>query len=461
MVMAILQMHKIKLKEFTDLDLGDVRRNERFVTIIDNVINHPGHSIQEQNESWYGAKATYEFFKNEEISLEKLQLAIHTYGAANVPDDLDCVLILHDTSNISYNGLQAEGLGYLDHGYGKGLLLHTSMVASTTGTPLALLYQQIWARKDSEKGKTKDRQKKLIEEKESYKWIKGIEESNKILSATTKVHIADREADIYELFFMPPEANAELLIRACRSRRTTASASLWEEISNLPLAASIVLQIPNETGHKKESKTVEVRYQKIELLRPKHSKSSYESVWLTAIEVREPEIEDEERGIWWKLLTTLEVKDVEDVKLYILWYTYRWLIERFHYVLKSGCKIEALQLKQAESLKKAVVMYSLAGFKIMQLTYQSRETPQVSCEVVLSKNEWEALYIRIHKTGTLPTIPPTLEQAAKWIGRLGGHLGRKSDGPPGLKTIWRGYQRLRDFTDLYVLIKNEKNLGND
>lgn len=455
-------MHKITVKEFTELDLGDVRRNERFTTIIDNVIHHPGQSIQQQNKNWYDAKATYEFFKNEEVSLERIQQAIQAYGAASVAANLDCVLVLHDTSNISYNGLQAEGLGYLDNKLGNGLLLHSSMVASTGGIPLALLYQQIWARETAELGKGKNRHKKPIEEKESYKWIKGIAESNRLLNpSTTKVHIADREADIYELFFLPPDANAELLIRAFQDRKIAAGSYLWQEISKLPLNASIVLQIPDVSGHKKQDTTVEVRYQKVELLCPQAKKGKYESVALTAIEVRQPGIENEESGIWWKLLTTLEVKNIEDVKQYIKWYTYRWLIERFHYVIKSGCKIEALQLKQAESLKKAIVMYSLAGFKIMQMTYQSRETPAVSCEVVLSRNEWEALYIKIHNTAMIPETPPSLQQAAKWIGRLGGHLGRKSDGPPGVKTIWRGYQRLRDFTDLYALLKTEINLGND
>jgi hypothetical protein len=460
--MPDLGMHKITTKEFTELDLGDIRRNERFTTIVDNIINRPGQSIQQQNENWYNAKATYEFFKNEDITLEKLQQTIHAYGAASIATDLDFVLILHDTSNISYNGLAAEGLGYLDNKLGNGLLLHTSMVASTSGIPLALLYQQVWTRDINELAKGKERQNKSIEEKESYKWLKGIMESNQLLdSATTKVHIADREADIHELFSMERGANTEFLIRAFQNRQIVGGTPLWNEISNLPLNASIVLQIPDVTGHKKAATTVEVRYQKVTLLCPKHKKGKYQNVELTAIEVRQPGMEDEESGIWWKLLTTLEVTDIEDVKLYILWYTYRWLIERFHYVLKSGCKIESLQLKQAESLKKAIVMYSLAAFKIMQMTYQSRETPDVSCEVVLSRNEWEALYIRIHKTGVIPTIVPTLQQAAQWIGRLGGHLGRKSDGPPGLKAIWRGFQRLNDFTDLYMFLKTEKNLGND
>ena len=57
-------MHKITLKEFTELNLGDVRRNKGFITILENVIHQPGQSITGQKENWYGAKATYEFFKN-------------------------------------------------------------------------------------------------------------------------------------------------------------------------------------------------------------------------------------------------------------------------------------------------------------------------------------------------------------------------------------------------------------
>jgi hypothetical protein len=453
-------MHKITEKEFPLLSLGDVRRNQRFTTILNNIVNMPGQSILQQNDNWYDVKATYTFFSNKSISLAMLQQAIYAYGKAGVAAPLGCVLVLHDTTNLCYNGLEVEGLGYLDKGYGKGLMLHNSIVASTSGIPLALLHQQLWTRSESERGKTKDRSKKKIEDKESYKWLKGIEETNQMMPPLKKIHIADREADIYELFFMPPHSNAELLIRACRSRKTTAHTSLWDTISNLPPAASVTLQIPNETGHKKQAITAQIRYRKTELLRPKNSKSSYNSVWVTAIEVRQPTA-TKEKGVWWKLLTTLEVKDVEDVKQYVTWYTYRWLIERFHYVLKSGCGIEALQLKNVDALKKAIVLYSLAGFKIMQLTYQSRETPDVSCETVLDKTEWQALYLKIHQTTILPSTPPTLKQAAQWVGKLGGYLGRNSDGPPGVKVMWRGYQRLKDFTELYRLFVVNQNLGKE
>jgi hypothetical protein len=453
-------MHKITEKEFSDLDLGDVRRDKRFVSILENIINHPGQSIPQRNKSVYDIKATYNFFSNDDIPLEKIQKAIHAYGATGVPAQQNCVLIPHDTSSISYNDLNVEGLGYLDHGAGNGIMLHSSMAVSTEGIPLSLLYQQLWARDKEELGKTKDRRTKPIEDKESSKWPKGIEACNKLLGdSITKVHIADREADIYGIFFTEPEANSELLIRAYRSRKITGNEFLWDNISNLSAADTIVLDIPDAKGYKKVPTKVEVRYSEVEILRPKHNQSKYESITLTAIEVRQPGIEDDEKGIWWKLLTTLEVKDIEDVKKYIRWYTYRWLIERFHYVIKSGCGIEDLQLRSVDALKKAIVMYCLAGFKIMQLTYQSRATPEISCEVILTKNEWQALYVTINKTGLLPSSPPTLEQATKWIGRLGGHLGRKSDGPPGLKTVWQGYLRLQDMAMMYQQLK--KDLGND
>jgi hypothetical protein len=39
------------------------------------------------------------------------------------------------------------------------------------------------------------------------------------------------------------------------------------------------------------------------------------------------------------------------------------------------------------------------------------------------------------------------------VAQLGGHLGRRGDGPPGWKTVWRGWQYLDDLVTgarLYV-----------
>ena len=442
-------MHKISIKDFPGLDLGDIRRNKRFVAIIENITTQPGSSIPKHNDSWYDTKATYDFFKNEQVSVASLQKSIEQYGV-NQLENTNEVLIIHDTSNISFNELQAEGLGYLDSKLGRGIMCHSSIAVSTEGLPLSLIHQHTWVRPlENLEQSEKVKQARKFEDKESYRWYRGIAQVNKLLNTEIKkVHIADREADMYELFFCAYEPNTELLIRSHYNRSLPDGSHLWEAVGATAAKGEITLSIPDAKGRKSIPVTAEVRYQSVEILRPSRSKASYESVELTAIEIKQTD-NDSTDTIHWKLLTTLEVKDLNDVLKYIKWYTYRWLIERFHYVLKSGTKIEELQLKQASSLQKAIALYSIAGFRIMQLVYQSRTHPEASCELVLTRAQWHVLYVLIHHSNDIPEQPPSLAQAVMWIGRLGGHLGRKSDGPPGLKTTWLGYQRICDAAIVY------------
>lgn len=446
-------MHQVKLEDFSGVDFGDVRREKRFVTIINNISSQPGSSIPKQSGSWYDAKATYEFFKNAEVSVDALKKVVSLYGSKQVENQMQ-LLIIHDISMISFNTLQADGLGYLATKEGRGILCYSSLAATTEGLPLSLLYQHTWTRPLEELGKAAKRRERNFEDKESYNWYTGMRQVNAQLGGNVqKIHIADREADVYELFFSAYEDNTELLIRAKHNRKTAEGSPVWDLVSSHPAQATVTLDIPDVSGKKKRSVEAEVRYQPIKILRPQLNRDKYESVLLTAIEIKEKadKDSDSEEIVHWKLLTSLEIESPSEALKCVKWYTYRWLIERFHYVLKSGTKIEELQLKQAESLQKAILVYSIAAFRIMQLVYNSRFKPQVSCEVVLTSHQWRVLYLLIHRKKEIPIQPPTLHEAIMWIGKLGGHLGRNSDGPPGLKTVWLGYQKLCNATEIYEI----------
>jgi len=451
-------MHQINIKELSELDLGDIRRNERFVKIIDNLIRKPGNSIPQLSDDWYETKATYEFFKSDKFSHDDLIKAIRQYGVSNV--EASTVLVVHDRSSFSYNNLEAtQGLGYVENKLGRGILSQNSIAVSACGTPLALLNQILWTRPMEQLGKAVKRKEKLPEQKESYKWCQSIKTCNELLDKKIKkIHIADREADIYEVFFMPPDANAELLIRACQNRKIAQGSPLWQHIHQSPIKQTIALTVLDKDTGKSRQIKADVRHSEVEILRPRNQSSEYESVKLTAIEIKEKS--KRQNAIHWQLLTTLDVNTAQDINRYIQWYTYRWLIERFHFALKSGCKVEQLQLKQADSLKKAIATYSLASFKIMQMTYQSRATPQANCEIVFTKQEWQTLFSLATHSAQIPKNPPTLKQAVTWIAQMGGYLNRKSDGPPGLITIWRGYRKLTECVKLFSII-NEKNLGKE
>ena len=357
----------------------------------------------------------------------------------------------------------AEGLGYLDHKDGRGILCYSSVAISDDGVPLSLIYQHSWTRPIEQLGKGSKRKTTPFEQKETYEWYRGMTEVNKqVGNNIQKIHIADRGADIYELFFSAYQTNTDLLIRGWQNRNLSDGSPLWEAVSKQPFAATVELQIPDKTGKKKTGVEVEVRYHQVEILRPQRSSNQYESVELTAIEIKQTgeKKEWQEELLHWRLLTSLSVNTVTEALQCVQWYCYRWLIERFHYVLKSGTRIEQLQLKNAGSLQKAIHVYSLAAMRIMQMVYQSRVTPHQSCEVVLTKEQWIVLYMLIHKKGDIPAKPPTLGEAVEWIGKLGGHLGRKCDGPPGLKTIWLGYQRICDAAHVYEIL-NKQNLGKE
>ena len=141
-------------------------------------------------------------------------------------------------------------------------------------------------------------------------------------------------------------------------------------------------------------------------------------------------------------MTTLPIETFEQVWQAVQWYSYRWLIERFHFTLKSGCRIEELQLRSKDRLLKALATYSIVAWRLMSLTYQARLTPEASCEQVLEPKEWKLLR-RKFSPKSRSKKPPTLRQAMVWIAQLGGFLARKGDGDPGLQTLWRGLGKLQ------------------
>ena len=98
-------------------------------------------------------------------------------------------------------------------------------------------------------------------------------------------------------------------------------------------------------------------------------------------------------------------------------------------------------------------MYAPAAVRIVALRDLARRHPDVPCTEALSESEWRAPWSRIHKEPpSRTTRPPSLRQAVLWIGRLGGHLGRKDDGMPGVRTLWRGWRDLQTLVVLYEIL---------
>lgn len=261
------------------------------------------------------------------------------------------------------------------------------------------------------------------------------------------VTVADREADIYELFAMPRARNSELLIRATHDRKTLLGNVIWKEVEQQQVIASFDLEIGDpRTG---EMRTVKMNIRSsMVLLAPPKTKAHLPAIIVHGLLVS-PQDVTAQKGLEWRLISSTPVENEQTAIQFVRWYSYRWRIERFHYILKSGCRLEELQLRTLPALRKAVVTYSLSAFKLMQLLYESRVNPEQQATNYLSEQECQAIYIYNYKVKLLPKTTFTLSKAVWLIARMGGYIGRNNDGPPGIKTLWRGLQQLNTIMQVY------------
>lgn len=409
-------------------------------------------------------KATYNFWKSSRIEAEDI-IEAHQKQVTQRASKEEIVLAIQDTSDFNFTHHQAktesQGFGMTcAQKYVRGLKVHSLMASTTQGVPLGILEQQIWTRPLKTKNKKKQKTRPSILQKESKRWLTGLVSAElAIPETTTVVTVTDREGDIYDLFALKRESNSELLIRAKHNRRVNHELKFVKEaMEGISAAGQLEIVVPRQDEKKSRTASLTIRYASFDFPPPINRAKSFlgQSVSLNVICALENNPNPEVKPIQWLLLTTLEVNSFESAVRYIRWYTYRWLIERYHYVLKSGCRIEQLQLKTAERIKKALATYSIVAWRLLWLTYQTRENPSLPGDTILEQYEWQSLYCHFHGF-PLSKEPPSLQQAMILIARLGGFLARRGDGFPGVKTLWRGLQRLHDIASTWRLLHSSPN----
>ena len=442
-------------EELKEVSLGDKRLNKRLKTMVSQISAYPNASIPQACGDWSNTKAAYRFWDNQQVKAEAIMLA-HTQQTQERCTKYKTVLAIQDTTDFDFTSHPAtQGLGYLERRYLQGLKSHSVLTVSTEGSPLGLIHQQNWARENEKLGKKVERHRKKTKEKESQRWIDSLlATEEKLQDIPHIVTVADREADIYDLFATLRRKGHDFLIRSAQNRVVNHwKRKLREAIKSEPIEGTAQLKIGRRGNRKARIATLSIRYKTFEIQPPQNRRKSegLQAISLQVIWVEEIAPSTGEKPINWLLLTTLSIDSFEESVKYLQWYAYRWLIERYHYVLKSGCGLEKLQLKTAERLKKAFATYCIVAWRLLWLTYEARQSPEAPCDTVLEGYEWQALYASIHKTTEMPEKPPSLSEVVSWIARLGGFLARKGDGEPGVKVIWRGLKRLKDIADTWIL----------
>ncbi len=386
------------------------------------------------------SQGIYRFWANERVSAKAILLS-HRASVVKRANAQAVVLAIQDTTDLDFTNLsQTSGLGFINQTNQQGIKVHSCLAVSGEGEPLGLLHQHTWNRQERA-GKRGERRKKATSEKESQRWLDTVKAAETgIDPSVCLVHVGDREADIYDLFVQPRQLGSQLLIRVEHNRKV--QHELGYLIPTLEQAAVMgqqTIELERNPQRPARQATLTVRGMQVTLEVPRHHKQPKRClpVTLNFLLVEEATPPSEGKPIRWLLLTTLPIDSFEQAWQCVHWYALRWLIERFHFTLKSGCRIEQLQLESAQRLLKALATYSIVAWRLMWLTYCARLWPDDSCATVLQPAEWKLLR-RKFEPKNRSKKPPTLRQAVRWIAQLGGFLARKGDGEPGLKTLWRG-----------------------
>lgn len=450
-------------EEFSTMRVYDDRLKERLYGIAQDFYNRPQANIPEACGSMVKAIGAYRFFENKKVSMEVV-LTAHTEATIERIKEHRVVLAPQDTTTLNYTHPMTEGLGPTNTKADKsiGLILHDTMAFTPEGTPLGILDAQCWSRDPEEQGKADNRKSLPIEQKESMKWLRSfrrVAEVQKLCPDTMLVSMGDRESDIYELFMEASKDpnGPKLLVRAEKTRdRKTEDQFLWDFMVQQEVAIRLQIHIPRRESRKARDTWVDIRFAKVQLAPPRRCASGPPiQVWAVYVLEDTQESVEAIEPVEWMLLTTAEVNNFEDAQRRVEWYSGRWGIEVYHRTLKSGCRIKDRQFETVDRLETCLGVDMVVAWRIYHMTMLGRETPEVPCTVFFKDVEWKALCCYVNKTPLPPEKPPTMSEAIRMVGAIGGHLGRKSDGPPGTQVLWRGLQRLDTATEMYVIFTKE------
>ena len=436
-------------QEMLKVNLGDKRLNRRAAKLLDQLAQRPEGSIPSAFQSWGETLAAYRFFDNEKVSAEKV-LEPHRDATLERAQQFPVVLCVQDTTELDFTSKPSlQGLGPLNYECALGLYVHPTLAITPERLCLGVVDHWTWAR-DAEDHGGKNRQHRLkrsLEEKESLRWVEGYRrvcDWQSTLSATRLVYVADSESDLFELFEEGKSEEADWLIRACQDRALNGGGLLKATLRQTAVLGRLEFDLPANAQRAQRNVVQTLRAARLKLRPPYRPDKKLPVVEVTAILAWE---EDPPKGvepIEWLLLTNLVVTTAEEAQEKVQWYICRWQIEVYFRILKSGCRVEELQLQERDRLEVALALYMIIAWRVLYLIMLGRTLPEISCEVVLASEEWKAVYLVTQKKKP-PAQPPPLQEMLIQIATLGGFLARKGDGPPGPKALWIGLQRTRDF----------------
>lgn len=432
------------IKNFGNALLFNKKKVNRLVKIGDRLAQAKGTSLARLFDNWYDTKATYNLLRQSIMTPDSIQNPHRAIALQNIEKWSGDVLAIEDSSEFEWNHKEPiEGLGPIGSGRNgdQGFILHSTLAIGVTNKGklevLGLPFQQYYVRPPVRETRKKRERIDDTEIIETDLWRNVIKK--RALPVNSKIiRVCDRAADIYENFVEAKEYGISHIFRLKHDRVVLPEyIKIKSFMSEQESMGQTQIEKRIKDGTKSETIKLNISWKTVTIRAPE--RQGYSVGALPAFEETVVRVWGESQNgekIEWFLYTDIEVSSIADAVKVVQYYALRWTIEIYHKILKTGLRAENLQLETAHALFAAISIMSIVGLRILDLRERLRMHPEAPAK----ESGLDELELRVLGK-YLKRDLKTVKCVALAIGRLGGHQNRKSDGMPGVLSLWWGMSR--------------------
>lgn len=445
-VKELENVEKWAVETFGAAELGDPRRTDRLVKVAAALGENPSVSLPRSMRNWADTQGTYRFLSNEAINHEQIMMP-HWIQTRSEGEQRSQMLLIGDITDVNLSSHKAtKGLGPVGRGKkAQGFFVHSVLAIDAKDKQLlGCLGQEPFVREPAPEKETKAERKTRW--RESLIWEQSIERIGPVPAGTQWIYVGDRGSDIFRFWQRCQQLGYDFVTRVAHNRNVVVEEEEEQEdptvehlktlARSLPSQGGSVLIVPAERGRPQREALVTISWSQVTIQPPVDATALHQTgMKVSLVRVWEPEPPEGGEALEWILVTSVTVNTREDAWQRVMWYKWRWLIEDFHKVLKTGCLLEDRCLQTVEAFCNLLGILTPTAMRLLWLRQTAQMAPDTPATEVISKDVIQVV-LSLDKR---PKATLTASDLWHTIARFGGYLDRKSDPPPGWQTLWQGW----------------------
>ena len=460
------------VRTFGTARFGDQRRTQRAVTIASALGRDPMGSLPAQMGNQAATKAAYRFLQSPPVTYERLMRShLEQTHALMKQQQSRRVLLIQDMTELDYQPHpKTRGLGPVGRTHHQGYLLQTVLaVEPQSQQVLGIAAQEPFLRQPAPQGETSKQRDKRVQ-KESQVWQRQVQHMGAAPAGCEYIHVGDRGSDIFAFLRQCQRLGGGFLVRVKHDRRVDLRVEqaqepvppaarrrgtqrtpqqeppqhLFEQVRSWPSRGHETLLLDGNQKRLGREATLSISWGQLRLWPPEGEAGKGERpMVVTVLRTWEAEPPEGVKALEWLLLSSVSIESEEQAWEQVGWYRMRWIVEDYHQCLKTGCQIEQRQEQTYDGLRTLLGFLAPLAVRLLHLRTVARQQPERAASEILPA---EVVQVVAHLS---KVAPEHLTARRCWhrIAQAGGYLGRKSDGEPGWKTLWKGWMYIQTLLE--------------